>query len=556
MRRRAEKTVDEQVEDLRERMRLLKGDRQANIDVLEASKAANREEIKRLRGENKEVRKRLAAVKRDNDRGQGTAASEVGALQREVDKLRKQHDALRARSAAHSATLRELRDELRSIELESTRPSRKDGPVARNIRELENRLDEAAIKYNEAASIKKTYEQIVKRLREERVGFDHQLSSIERTHAAKERDYRELLLLSGDAKHAREAAKHELGRARRGYEAARKRREQDLRERHQVMQAREQIKRWEERREAVRSKAAAESTGDLGADAERSLKASLERNAAAQARAGREKLEHQSKIDIFENAFRKIKEATGVSDVNEVIQKIVTQESTAENLLLLTKEHQAKVERYNEARNALCRRIEEVKYSGASSGHRRKMVDEREGQVAASSARLERARLKHERLEKSLISVKAGVEHLADKLAASREELGIPGVSLSDETVVDALRQCEEVLAAMTQRVRSAEEGGALARPAGGARRAAEQPELGAAFGHVTDLEVMHARPYNQRIELPALGVGSGRSAAPNEEGVLEMEDDELTRERIKMASSHIMNREERKHRRRPRRRL
>ena len=72
----------------------------------------------------------------------------------------------------------------------------------------------------------------------------------------------------------------------------------------------------------------------------------------------------------------------------------------------------------------------------------------------------------------------------------------------------------------------------------------------------MTDLEVMHARPYNQRIELPALGVGSGRSAAPNEEGVLEMEDDELTRERIKMASSHIMNREERKHRRRPRRRL
>ena len=30
------------------------------------------------------------------------------------------------------------------------------------------------------------------------------------------------------------------------------------------------------------------------------------------------RLEHQSRIDVFENAFRKIKEATGVSDVNEV----------------------------------------------------------------------------------------------------------------------------------------------------------------------------------------------------------------------------------------------
>lgn len=50
----------------------------------------------------------------------------------------------------------------------------------------------------------------------------------------------------------------------------------------------------------------------------------------------------KTKLDIFENAFRKIKEATGVSDVNEVIQKIVNQEGTTENLLVLTKENQVR----------------------------------------------------------------------------------------------------------------------------------------------------------------------------------------------------------------------
>lgn len=34
-------------------------------------------------------------------------------------------------------------------------------------------------------------------------------------------------------------------------------------------------------------------------------------------------------------------QATGVSDVNEVIQKMVSQESTAESLMILTKENQA-----------------------------------------------------------------------------------------------------------------------------------------------------------------------------------------------------------------------
>ena len=42
----------------------------------------------------------------------------------------------------------------------------------REIRILENRLDKVMIKYNEAQSIRKTYEQIVKRLKEERVGLE------------------------------------------------------------------------------------------------------------------------------------------------------------------------------------------------------------------------------------------------------------------------------------------------------------------------------------------------------------------------------------------------
>ncbi len=41
-----------------------------------------------------------------------------------------------------------------------------------------------------------------------------------------------------------------------------------------------------------------------------------------------ERKEFKAKIDIFENAFRKIKDATGVSDVKEVIEKIVSQEGT------------------------------------------------------------------------------------------------------------------------------------------------------------------------------------------------------------------------------------
>ncbi|CAN0538371.1 unnamed protein product, partial [Ectocarpus sp. 8 AP-2014] len=61
--------------------------------------------------------------------------------------------------------LQQLKDEVKDLELESRQPNREDSPLTRKIRMLENRLDKAMIKYNEAQSIRKTYEQIVKRLK-------------------------------------------------------------------------------------------------------------------------------------------------------------------------------------------------------------------------------------------------------------------------------------------------------------------------------------------------------------------------------------------------------
>jgi hypothetical protein len=63
---------------------------------------------------------------------------------------------------ANKKSLQDLKDEVKQLELEARRPNQEDSPLTRNIRMLENRLDKAMIKYNEAQSIRKTYEQIVK----------------------------------------------------------------------------------------------------------------------------------------------------------------------------------------------------------------------------------------------------------------------------------------------------------------------------------------------------------------------------------------------------------
>ena len=102
---------------------------------------------------------------------------------------------------------------------------------------LENRLDKAMIKYNEAQSIRKTYELIVKRLQEERLNFDNQLANFEKTIRAKKQDASELEMMSRDANHAKEVAKTELARFEQQISEERKQREKDLTARKELVKS-------------------------------------------------------------------------------------------------------------------------------------------------------------------------------------------------------------------------------------------------------------------------------------------------------------------------------
>merc|ERR1712138_98303 len=73
--------------------------------------------------------------------------------------------------------------------------------------------------------------------------------------------------------------------------------------------------------------------------------------------------EEKQRLQDYEEAFRRIKEATGVLDVNEVIQKFLTQEDTQDNLMNLTRENQNRIELLNEERRRLKAQVEELKFS-------------------------------------------------------------------------------------------------------------------------------------------------------------------------------------------------
>mmetsp|Transcript_19933 Transcript_19933/g.64893 ORF Transcript_19933/g.64893 Transcript_19933/m.64893 type:complete len:579 (+) Transcript_19933:36-1772(+) len=439
---------DEELADLRKKYELLEGDRKAYYETSQWTIKQNRETIGALKRENKELRGQLAA--RHGERGAdkakelGGGAEDLVKLQQYTTELRRRFDDIHQLSLRKGEELDKKIDNMKDLERDGARASEEDSPMTRHIRMLENRLDKALIKYNEATSIRKTYEQIVKRLREERIGFDNQLAAIERTLKAKEHDLEELVLMSHDANHAKEVAKAELSKVDMQLMTERGQREKDLQERRAQVRLKQEQNARMEQRDKMRKDIQAEAQGDLSVEQEEAMKKALVTNQLFHAENEAKMAEEQKRVTTFEEAFRKIKEATGVSDVNEVIQKFMTQEDTTKNLMSMTKEAQGRIDGLNEEREATKARMEEVKYSGAGAAGSRRIVDEYEQQLLESNGKCDRSRLKFERVARILIAMKAGTEHLADKLEGIKIEA--PQIPVSDETVVDVMMQCETKL--------------------------------------------------------------------------------------------------------------
>eukprot|EP00921_Rhytidocystis_pertsovi_P024732 GHVQ01039811.1.p1 GENE.GHVQ01039811.1~~GHVQ01039811.1.p1 ORF type:complete len:453 (+),score=88.03 GHVQ01039811.1:911-2269(+) len=326
----------------------------------------------------------------------------------ELAKARLSWDSVKNDTTKLEAKLTHLQDTLKELELNARRPATQSRN--KQVSTLENQLDKAMMKHNEALSIRRTYEQIVRRLREERVCFDQHLAEIEKTLKAKEKDSEELLLLSHDAHHAKEMAQAELHRFEQNVIEERQQRDKEVQEKKILVQSRVEanlrLDRRDQQRQLKRQQQAEQDTAEAAADEGDANGRSAESD------------EEEQKLQDYEEVFRRIKEATGVSDVNEVIQKFLTQEETQSNLINLTNESQAKIDVIRSEVQKLQIQLEELKYSGSTTERHAPAAEDFEAQLNQATTQAERNRLRLNVSTTLLVDAKAGLLHMADKLAA------------------------------------------------------------------------------------------------------------------------------------------
>jgi chromosome segregation ATPase len=326
--------------------------------------------------------------------------TELEKFDQKICDIQKKYDELRAEARLKEQKLRGQMDILEDIkrEAEVLHSHSKDSAQAKEIRMLENRLDKAVIKYNEAQSIRKTYELIVKRLQEERLTFDNQLANFEKTIRMKKQDVAQLEMMSRDANHAKDVAKAELARFEQQINEERKQREKELQLRKEMVKNKLEVNDKMDRKITK--------LDDLNADQNHGNDAKDQYDEQT-----------EKKLMEYEETMRLIKEATGVSDISEVIAKFQAQQETHKQLTLLQEQNEQKIAELKEKKLKVQQENSEVKFTGESKNqHSQRTIEEFELQVKTAEQHFAESKQRYERAIKTLHNANAGVQHLLDKL--------------------------------------------------------------------------------------------------------------------------------------------
>jgi len=434
-------TPEEELAELQKKYALLEGDRKAYFETSQWTMKQNKETIGGLKKEYKELladitERANAGVRsqKENEAASAAGGEELCRLRRFSEELKKRYDDLKQSAERKTRELENRLDAIRDLEHDSVDPSALDTDTTRRIRQLENRLDKALIKFNEARSISQTYDQFIKRLTTERVGFDGRIAALDRSLRLKEKDLDDLILMSHDAGASKEKAKAELVQVDASLAAARAKREKALRARRDLVREREEMNveaaRVRKQRDADEARRAEQN--------KKRAEAAKAANASAEERA---KKERRGFLGSFESAFLKIKDATGVSDVDQVVMKFATQEDTNRNLKQLRKDGQARIEGLKREIEKSKSTLESLQFGGPVGPASRRAVDDLETALSATGMANERARARFESSKKLLVGVAAGAEHLVDKLDGIPFGAATPRVT--EDAVVDVLTTCE-----------------------------------------------------------------------------------------------------------------
>ncbi|GAQ87539.1 hypothetical protein KFL_003590130 [Klebsormidium nitens] len=308
--------------------------------------------------------------------------------------------------------------------------------ISKQIKILENRLDKALVKYNEAVAHNKALRENIDNLRRERLVFDQIYKKLERELQEKKREMAHIIEISNLAYESRDAAVNEMAALKAQADKEQAAFEAEWKELGKLIEHDRRMKDMMKSREKT-APPEPEKKGDMSVEEEQKLKKKVIRgnwNIAKDKVAQAVSLE---KVQSYGEAFAKIQEATGITDIDELVTTFINAEDQNFSLFNYVNELNQEIEKLEEQIADIKAEIEKYKGQGVNTDNqRKKILKELEDRLVRTEAKAEVYEGKHAVAQKTMNALKVGIQNIFTKIGcatpAVKELLGDAGVTESN----------------------------------------------------------------------------------------------------------------------------
>jgi len=345
------KPIEQEIAELQRKFRVLENDKRACSEDSQGTIRKQRATIEKLTRENRKMKSELNETRTVS----GSGAAQRSAVDR-LNKLTEQRDNLLNVLEAEDETHMNLQDKVDATQRQifSLRQdmAKKGGvnaaldnvkAVAKQIRVLENRLDQGLIKFNESVTANRDLREQIDTLRRERVVFDDIYRKLENELQQKKREMANIIEQANAAYEARDSAQAQMASLKQQADKEHAEFEKEWRELGRLIENDKRMK------EFMRTKTRGKD--DKGqaplTDDERSRK-KINKNAWDTAKSLATINASQDQASVHEEKFARIQAATGICDIDELVQNFLNAEDLNFTLFKYNNELTADIKKLEE----------------------------------------------------------------------------------------------------------------------------------------------------------------------------------------------------------------
>uniref|UniRef100_A0A0G4G626 ODAD1 central coiled coil region domain-containing protein n=1 Tax=Chromera velia CCMP2878 TaxID=1169474 RepID=A0A0G4G626_9ALVE len=433
---------DNDILDIQRKFRVMDRDGKAHGDEAQSQIRKQRAAIEKLTRENRKIKgdvNNARATFSANQNAQlGDRMTRLKEDLNETDRMvrieRENKKELEAKLSTLEERLGKCREKLGSMGGVNA-AKETDESVAKQIRVLENRLDKALQKFNEAVARNKELRDQIDSLRRERVVFDNIYRKLERDLDDKKKQMADIIETANNAYAARDTAQTQMAALKAQADKEHAEFEREWRELGRLIESDRRIKEAMKQREKAREEE--EKRGEFSMEEEARLKKKGTKTGwnvlkdKGQIRASLEK------IAAYEESFAKIQAATGISDIDELVSTFISAEDQNFSLFSYANELSAEIESLEAQIAELKVEIERYKSQGPSSDPtKQKAMAELEERWASLDKKAERYEQRYQTAMKTVRALMTGVQSIFTRLECNtpevQEMLGGQGIAESN----------------------------------------------------------------------------------------------------------------------------